>query len=286
MVPDVREKGFVSTYHLAELFGQRVREHPDRECLVFGNRRLTYGEVAAEADALAAAFRGLGIEPGDRLAVDLPNVPEWVLTLLATAKLGAVFVPLYPSLGYHELKFQLRNTEASLAVAAESLGELDVLELFEDLVGELPDLRYLVTVGREDFWHDDRVFQLSDLVTRGKRLGPVGEEDGDAADTPLAIVYTSGTVGKPKGVTLTHRNLVHTSRSVIDALRLSEDDRVLAAVPVFTVFGMQTVVSALLSGARMVLQIVRGPEPLHCADRHRGRKPGIRGPGATDPPVE
>jgi fatty-acyl-CoA synthase len=227
MVPDVREKGFVSTYHLAELFGQRVREHPDRECLVFGNRRLTYGEVAAEADALAAAFRGLGIEPGDRLAVDLPNVPEWVLTLLATAKLGAVFVPLYPSLGYHELKFQLRNTEASLAVAAESLGELDVLELFEDLVGELPDLRYLVTVGREDFWHDDRVFQLSDLVTRGKRLGPVGEEDGDAADTPLAIVYTSGTVGKPKGVTLTHRNLVHTSRSVIDALRLSEDDRVI-----------------------------------------------------------
>jgi fatty-acyl-CoA synthase len=270
MVPDVREKGFVSTYHLAELFGQRVREHPDRECLVFGNRRLTYGEVAAEADALAAAFRGLGIEPGDRLAVDLPNVPEWVLTLLATAKLGAVFVPLYPSLGYHELKFQLRNTEASLAVAAESLGELDVLELFEDLVGELPDLRYLVTVGREDFWHDDRVFQLSDLVTRGKRLGPVGEEDGDAADTPLAIVYTSGTVGKPKGVTLTHRNLVHTSRSVIDALRLSEDDRVLAAVPVFTVFGMQTVVSALLSGARMVLQRqFEPPEALDLMEREK-----------------
>jgi fatty-acyl-CoA synthase len=254
MVPDVREKGFVSTYHLAELFAQRVREHPDRECLVFGSRRLSYAQVAAEADALAAAFRGLGIEPGDRLAVDLPNSPEWVVTLLATAKLGAVFVPLYPSLGYHELKFQLRNTESVLAIAAESLGELDVLELFEDLVGELPDLRYLVTVGREDFWYDDRVFQFGDLVTRGRRLGPVGEAEGDAAETPLAIVYTSGTVGKPKGVVLTHRNLVHTSRCVIDALRLGEHDRVLAAVPVFTVFGMQTVIGALLAGARVVLQ--------------------------------
>ena len=131
------------TYNLAELFEQRVREHPDRECLVFGNRRLTYQQVTAEADALAAAFAGLGIEAGDRLAVDLPNWPEWVITLLATAKLGAVFVPLYPSLGFHELKYQLRNAEASLAVAAESLGELDYLELFEDLIGELPDLHYL-----------------------------------------------------------------------------------------------------------------------------------------------
>ena len=72
------------TYNLAELFEQRVREHPDRECLVFGNRRLTYQQVAAEADALAAAFAGLGIEAGDRLAVDLPNWPEWVIALLAT----------------------------------------------------------------------------------------------------------------------------------------------------------------------------------------------------------
>ena len=242
------------TYNLAELFEQRVREHPDRECLVFGNRRLTYEQVAAEADALAAAFAGLGIEAGDRLAVDLPNWPEWVIALLATAKLGAVFVPLYPSLGFHELKYQLRNAEASLAVAAESLGELDYLELFEDLIGELPDLHYLITVGQEDFWYDDRVFQFSDLVTRGKRVGQVETRVADPADTPLAMIYTSGTMGKPKGVVLTHRNLMFTARYMAETLNLTGEDRALVSVPLFTVFGMQAVTTAFVAGGTVVLQ--------------------------------
>jgi fatty-acyl-CoA synthase len=263
-------EGLLSTYHVAELFEQRVREHPDRECLVAGNRRLTYGQIAAEADALAAGFTGLGIEPGDRIAVDLPNWPECVITLLATAKLSAVFVPLYPFLGYHELKYQLRNTEASLAVAAESLGELDYLELFEDLVGELPDLQYLVTVGRQDFWYDDRVFQFGDLVTRGKRVGPATMAPVDPAEAPLAIVYTSGTMGKPKGVVLTHHNLVHTARCVAEALSMNGDDRVLAAVPLFTVFGMNVAITSFMAGGTLVLQSQFDPtEALDIIERER-----------------
>jgi len=239
--------------NLAELFDERVRRHPGRECLVMGRRRLTYERVSTESMALAVALRGLGIEPGDRLAVDLPNWPEWVITLLATARLGAVFVPLYPALGYHELRYQLRNTEASLAVAAESLGGVDYLELFEDLIGELPDLQYLVAVGREDFWYDDRVFQFSDLVHRGRQASePV--VSSAPATTPLAIVYTSGTMGKPKGAVLTHRNLVHTAQCAGDAVRQGEADRMLASVPFFTVFGMQAALATLLTGGTVVLQ--------------------------------
>jgi fatty-acyl-CoA synthase len=260
----------LSKHHLAELFEQRVREHPDRDCLISGNRRFTYQQVAAEADALAAAFAGLGIEAGDRLAVDLPNWPEWVIALLATAKLGAVFVPLYPSLGYHELKYQLRNSEANLAVSAETLGDLDYLELFEDLVGELPDLHYLVTVGREDFWYDDRVFQFSDLVTRGKRVGQVDTRPLDPADAPLAIIYTSGTMGKPKGAVLTHGNLMHTAQAIAGVLRLTDEDRVLASVPLFTVFGMQVVITSFVAGATVVLQSQFEPaEALDTIERER-----------------
>ncbi len=239
-------------YNVAELFGEQVRRHADRECLISGSRRLTYERVGADSDALAAALAGLGIEPGDRMAVDLPNWPEWIIMLVATAKLGAVFVPLYPTLGYHELRYQLRNTEASLAVAAESLGEIDYLELFEDLIGELPDLQYLVSVGREEFWYDDRVFQFSDLVARGKRASR--PRPGNAADAPLATIYTSGTMGKPKGVVLTHRNLVHSALSAADALRQDEHDRVLVSVPLFTVFGMQAALTTLLTGGTLVLQ--------------------------------
>lgn len=256
-------------YNLAELFDEQVRRHPSHECLVLGNRRLSYERVGAESLAMAAALKGLGIEAGDRLAVDLPNWPEWVIMLLATARIGAVFVPLYPSLGYHELRYQLRNTEASLAVAAESLGEIDYLELFEDLIGELPDLQYLVTVGREDFWYDDRVFQFSDLVTRGKRATePVAEVD--SAEAPLATIYTSGTMGKPKGVVLTHRNLVHASLSAAEALRQDENDRLLASTPFFTVFGMQAAMTTLLTGGTVVLQSRFEPgEALGLIERER-----------------
>lgn len=238
--------------NVARLFDEQARRHPSRECLVLGKRRLTYEHVEAESAALASALGSLGIEAGDRLAVDLPNWPEWVITLLATARVGAVFVPVYPSLSYHELRFQLRNTEASLAVAAESLGDVDYLELFEDLIGDLPDLQYLVAVGREDFWYDDRVFQFADLVAKGRRATlPVA--DIDPVGAPLAIIYTSGTMGKPKGVVLTHQNLVHCSLRAAEALRQDEHDRVLASVPFFTVFGMQAALTTLLTGGTLVL---------------------------------
>lgn len=241
------------TYHLAELFVQRVAEAPDRECLVFGRRRLTYQQVAAEATALAAAWQQLGIAAGDRVAVDLPNWPEWVISLLAAARTGAVLVPLHPSLTEHEVKYQLRHTEASMAVAAESLGAVQYVELFEDIVGALPDLQYLVTVGQEDFWYDDRVFQFRDLVTRGRRahtpITPL-----DPATQPLAILYTSGTMGKPKGVVLTHRNLVHAAEHTAAALRQTPEDRVWIAVPLFTVFGVHVAIGALITGGTLVLQ--------------------------------
>ncbi len=224
-----------------------------------GNRRLTYAQVGAESAALASGLATLGIEPGDRVAVDLPNWPEWVVALLATARLGAVFVPLHPSLGFHEVRYQLRNTESVLALASESLGDVDYLELFEDLIGDLPDLQYLVSVGREDFWYDDRVFQFSDLVTRGRRGShPIAELD--PAQAPLAIIYTSGTMGKPKGSVLTHRNLVHTALAVIDALEQRRTDRVLAAVPFFTVFGMQVAIATVVSGGTLVLDGEFDPE--------------------------
>ncbi len=259
----------MQAHQLAELFEQRVRQHPTRECLVAGNRRLTYEQVNAESAALASGLKGLGLESGDRLAVDLPNWPEWVITLLASARLGTVFVPLYPSLGYHELKFQLRNAEASLAMAAESLGDVDYLELFEDLIGELPDLHYLVTLGREDFWYDDRVFQYRDLLTRGKR-GPTDVTVLDPTEAALATIYTSGTMGKPKGVVLTHQNLTHTALCVADALGQGEADRVLASVPFFTVFGMQSAVATLLTGGTIVLQGAFEPaEALELIERER-----------------
>jgi fatty-acyl-CoA synthase len=174
--------------------------------------------------------------------------------MLALARLGAVLVPLSPYLGYRELKYQLRHAEASLVVAVESLGGLDHVEVFDELIAELPDLQYLILVGQEDFWYDDRVFQFDELVQRGKRRQQVDPVDLDPESSPLAILYTSGTTGKPKGVVLTHRNLVRDAVATAEVLGLTEADRVLAAVPLFTIFGVHVVVMTLLAGGTLVLQ--------------------------------
>ena len=240
-------------HNLQEVFGRRVQEGPDEECLVFGKRRLTYRQVDADATALAAALRDLGVQAGDSVAVDLPNWPEWVVTLLATSRLGAVFVPLHSSLQYHELKYQLRHTEATVAVAAQTLGDVDCFEVFEDLATGLPDLRHLVSVGLEDVWSDDRIHRFGDLLARGGRRDQVIESPADP-NLPFAVLYTSGTMGKPKGVALSQVNLVFTALGTADALRLGPSDRVLGSVPFVTIFGMQVILGTLLTGGTLVLQ--------------------------------
>ena len=206
--------------------------------------------MGREAEALAGALGELGIESGDTVAVNLPNWPEWVTTALAAARLGAVLVPVNPGLGPHELTYQLRHAEASVLVTAESFGSRDFVELFDELIAELPDVQYVVAVGGGDYWYDDRVFPYRDLVSKGGQGGAGAARDPDAT---LAILYTSGTMGKPKGVRLSHRNVVATATAVNAVLGLTASDRVLAAMPLFTVFGVSVVAGALAAGAALVV---------------------------------
>src|SRR3989442_1301280 len=137
----------VATDHLAALFAEHAKAHPDREFLVFGSRRMSYAQVAREAVALAAALGGLGVQPGDRLAVDLPNWPEWVVAFLAAAFRSAVLVPLDPSLSIHELKYQLRHAPVRAGVVAESYEGTDFVQLYDEVLSELPELRAIGLVG-------------------------------------------------------------------------------------------------------------------------------------------
>ena len=127
---------------------------------------MSYAQVAREALALADALGGLGVQPGDRLAVDLPNWPEWVVAFLAAASRGAVLVPLDPSLSIHELKYQLRHAEVRAAVVAESYDGVDYLELYHGLLPDLPELHALVTVGASERWLDDSARTLLRLKSK------------------------------------------------------------------------------------------------------------------------
>jgi fatty-acyl-CoA synthase len=242
-----------ASWSLAPLIAQRAQEHPERVLATLGERTWSYQQVDADASSLAAAFSELGLGAGDRIAVNLPNGVEWIVTTLAAAKLGAVLVPVNPTLGVHDLRYQLRHAEASAVVTIERWNGVDFLQRFEELLGDLPDLQYVVTVGEEDLWYDDRIFQFEDLVSSGAaKSHPTTDLSDDARD--LAVVYTSGTMGKPKGVQLSHRALVENAVRTATILELSPEDRVLAAVPFSAVFGLSAMLGTMASGATLVLQ--------------------------------
>jgi fatty-acyl-CoA synthase len=241
-----------ASWSLAPLIAQRAQEHPERVLATTGERSWSYQRVDADASSLAAAFSELGLGAGDRIAVNLPNGVEWIVTTLAAAKLGAVLVPVNPTLGVHDLRYQLRHAEASAVVTIERWNGVDFLQRFEELLGDLPDLQYVVTVGEEDLWYDDRIFQFEDLVSSGAaKPRPATDLSDDMRD--LAVVYTSGTMGKPKGVQLSHRALVENAVRTANVLELSPEDRVLAAVPFSAVFGLSAMLGTMASGATLVL---------------------------------
>jgi fatty-acyl-CoA synthase len=242
-----------SSWSLAPLVEQRAQEHPARVLATNGERTWTYQQVDADASSLAAAFSELGLGTGDRIAVNLPNGVEWIIATLAAAKLGAVVVPVSPQLSIHDLRYQLRHAEASAVVTIEQWDGVDFLQRFEELLGDLPDLQYVVTVGDEDLWYDDRIFQFNDLVSSGTgRPVPRPAVYDETAD--LAVMYTSGTMGKPKGVPLSHRALVENAVRVAEILEISPDDRVLGAVPFFAIFGFGVMLGTMARGATIVLQ--------------------------------
>lgn len=243
----------MKTYRLADLFAEQAASHPDRECLVDGLTRYSYKQVDEDATAFAVTLCDLGVAAGDRIAVDLPNHAQWIVVLLAAAKLGAVLVPVNPGLGLREFKYQLRHAEVTVAVTMAHLGDLDYVDLLDELMSDLPDLRCLALVGDEEYWYDDRVCQYGDLLSRGRGRS-VDPNHFEPKTTPLALLYTSGTVGKPKGVVLTHYNLVQTALLVAEPLSLTEADRVFLGVPMFAIFGVHAAIMALTTGATLVLQ--------------------------------
>lgn len=239
-------------WSLAPLVERHAQDTPDRVLATDGARTWTYRQVDADASALAAAFTELGLGAGDRVAVHLPNGVEWIVATLAAAKLGVVVVPVSPQLNVHDLRYQLRHAEASAVVTIERWNGVDYLQRFEELLGDLPDLQYVVTVGEEDLWYDDRIFQFEDLLSSGAgkpvRRGPSEDDQQD-----LALMYTSGTMGKPKAVQLSHRAVVENAARTATALRVSPDDRVLTLVSFSAIFGFSAMVGTMVSGATLVL---------------------------------
>ncbi len=255
-------------YTISSVLASRATRNPGAPFLLAQEAAFSFGDVDDQSEALAASLANLGIGSGDRIALLLPAWPEFAVSVFAAAKLGATIVPLNPRLTPPELRYMLRHSGAACAITAENAYGIDYLQLFEDLLVELPELNHLVTVGEEDLWYDDRVFQWEDLLSAG--LGRDFHAHPASPDDPFAVVYTSGTTGKPKGVELTHRGLIHAARGTIDAVQLTEEDVVVGVSALFHAFGLGPgLLGTVLGGACLVLQDgVDEAETLELARRH------------------
>lgn len=239
---------------IGSVLASRATSDPSRAYLVDDGGVMSFAEVDGQSEAMAASLSNLGVGAGDRVALILPACVEFVVSAFAAAKLGAVIVPLNPRSSLPELHYMLRHSEASCAVTIERHAGLEYLEVFEELMPQLPALAFLVTVGEGDLWYDDRIVQYEDMLSSGSGRDYHGGVPD--ADDSFALLYTSGTSGKPKGVELSHANLLWGGAVTAEALEMTVEDRVVGISALFHVFGLASgLLAALASGASIILQV-------------------------------
>jgi fatty-acyl-CoA synthase len=251
---------------------------PEREAIVFGDERITFAAFCHRSRRLAAGLAALGIRRGDRVAVWLPNRPDWFVVQHACARLGAVLVALNPRYRRHELTYILAQSNTRALVLTDHLGPIDFLETLAEVLPELghgvpgeveadrfPDLRDVIVDADDPY---PGCHRLADVAEAGEASDLPG---GPGADDVFTILYTSGTTSFPKGALISHRNCVPHGWNCGQIMRLGPDDRVLHGLPAAGTWGGLCVPLATWShGGCLVLTDVFDPlRALHLIERER-----------------
>ncbi|OBS04073.1 AMP-binding protein [Mycobacterium gordonae] len=215
-------------------FERTARALPDTEALVDvpSGRRWTYAELDADIDRLAMALLASGIEHGDRVGIWSPNCPEWTILQYATAKVGAILVTINPAYRSHELSHVLRHSGTRLLVSAQTFKTSDYRPMVDEVRCQATGLTDVVFLGTDDW----ECFQRRGYGSESERLRA---RMADLRPTdPINIQYTSGTTGSPKGVTLSHRNILNNGFFVTEQIGLRSGERLCIPVPFYHCFGM------------------------------------------------
>ncbi len=245
-----------------------VQRWGDREALVSPSHgvRWTWTQLAERVDALAAGFLALGLERGARIGIWSLNRPEWTLTQFAAARAGLILVTINPAYRLSELEFALAKVGCAAIVTATAFKTSNYMEMLNTLLPEL-------ATARPGDLHAARLPALRAIIQIGGPPSPGAIAFEDVAgmggarhretlaalgltlqfDDAVNIQFTSGTTGSPKGVTLTHHNILNNGYFVGRAMRLTETDRICIPVPLYHCFGMvMGNLASVTSGATMV----------------------------------
>ena len=251
----------------SQVLDRMAEEFPDQYAFKYTtlDYTRTYEEFREDVDRFARALVSLGVRAGSKVAVWATNVPEWYITFWATVKLGAVLVTMNTAYKIHEAEYLLRQSDTHTLVMIESCLDSDYRQIINELCPELarhdretplhcralPFLRNVITVG----FRQNGSLTFEEAMERSERIPPETVQTMAARVRPDDVCnmqYTSGTTGFPKGVMLTHYNVVNNGKCIGDRMGLSTADRMMIQVPMFHCFGMVlSMTSSMTHGATL-----------------------------------
>ncbi|MGY1714097.1 long-chain fatty acid--CoA ligase [Geodermatophilus sp. SYSU D01106] len=235
------------SFNLATILRESALASPDKPMLLIGPTTLTYRQVDVLSGQVAAGLRAAGLRRGDSVALQLPNVPQFVLAYFGALKAGMTLVPLNPLLKAPEVAYHLSDSGAKALVTFDAFADEAVKGAAE--AGGVPV--WVVSAGQAAAPADTTPFD--ELVAAGAGADPAEVEQMSPEDTAV-IIYTSGTTGRPKGAELTHFQAYMAASVAAETFAYREDDVSMAVLPLFHVFGLSSVMNcAVRSAATLVL---------------------------------
>lgn len=227
-----------------------AQDHPKKSAFIFVDKEITYLELEASVTKFASQLTKIGLTKGDHIALVAGNSPQYIIGLYGALRIGAVVLPINPLYTANEMTFILRNGDVKAIITMDVL-----MEKFALIDDELPYVEHYIVAETdtdvENNYLSDKMKAFSHMIEEGSLtyVGPSLE----ANDLAL-ILYTSGTTGKPKGAMLTHRNLYSNAKNTADYLTINNDDRVIAALPMFHVFCLTVSLNApLMNGGTVIV---------------------------------
>ena len=280
----VWEKDRLIDCTFSEVLDRMVEEFPDQYAFKYTtlDYTRTYSEFRDDVDEFARTLISLGVKAGTHVAVWASNVPQWYIAFWATVKLGAVLVTVNTAYKIHEIEYLLRQSDTHTLIMTQGSKDCNYGEIIAELCPELentkagsplhskrlPFMRNVITVG----FKQKGCLTWADAIARASRV-PLSEVYRMAAavdkDDVCNMQYTSGTTGFPKGVMLTHYNVVNNGKYIGDRMELSTADRMMIQVPMFHCFGMVlSMTSSMTHGATICPMPYFSPQSsLACINR-------------------
>jgi fatty-acyl-CoA synthase len=257
------------TETLGQVLETQAARHPDKEFIVYADRglRFTYAEFDRRVNCLAKGLLAIGLRKGDHLGIWATNVPDWLTLLFATAKIGVVAVTVNTSYRLHELDYLVKQSDIKALCLIDGFRDSDYVAMFNELVPELkscergalesarfPRLKSVIFIGPQKH---RGMYNTQELLLLGAHTSDQEFPRAAASLTCHEVInmqYTSGTTGFPKGVMLTHHNILNNGFHIGERQRFTEADRLCLTVPLFHCFGLVLGVMAVLThGATLVI---------------------------------